>query len=122
MDSLIILMIEEEQPEGLSARKLVAESAKHNVITAYSAEHGLHMLKRFPLVDAVLVHAGILSRHKNLVDEVRALVRGVPVILANPYGTPIHADVDHVVDSHRPEQLLNVLKDKIRSRAGMGTS
>ena len=58
MKSLVILMIEEEQPEGLSARKLVVETVKHNVLTAYNAEDGIDLLKRFPNVDAVLVHAG----------------------------------------------------------------
>lgn len=57
MRSLVILMIEEEQPEGLSARKLVVETVKHNVLTAYNAQDGIDLLRRFPAVDAVLVHA-----------------------------------------------------------------
>jgi len=36
LKSLVVLMMEEEQPEGLSARKLVVETAKHNVLTAYT--------------------------------------------------------------------------------------
>jgi hypothetical protein len=30
-------MIEVEQPEGVSSRKLILETARHNVITAYTA-------------------------------------------------------------------------------------
>lgn len=46
--SLVVLMIEAEQPEGISSRKLVVETAKHNVITAYNPETGLKLLRRFP--------------------------------------------------------------------------
>jgi hypothetical protein len=31
---LVVLMIEVEQPEGVSSRKLILETARHNVITA----------------------------------------------------------------------------------------
>jgi len=53
---LVILMIEVEQPEGVSTRKLVLETARHNVITAYSTDTGLRLLRRFPNVDVVVVH------------------------------------------------------------------
>ncbi len=59
MKSIVMLMIEEEQPEGLSARKLVVETAKHNVLTAYKAEDGIEPLRRFPNIDVVLVHASL---------------------------------------------------------------
>jgi hypothetical protein len=49
-------MIEVEQPEGLSTRKLVLETARHNVITAYTAEGGMELLHRFPNVDVIVVH------------------------------------------------------------------
>jgi response regulator RpfG family c-di-GMP phosphodiesterase len=54
---LVVLMIEVEQPEGVSARKLVLETAKHNVITAYSGKSGLQLFHRFPNVDAVVIHS-----------------------------------------------------------------
>jgi hypothetical protein len=34
-------MIEVEQPEGVSTRKLVLETARHNVITAYTTDTGI---------------------------------------------------------------------------------
>ena len=52
--ALVVLMIEEEQPEGLSARKLVVETAKHNVLTAYNAKEGIDLLRCFPNIDVVL--------------------------------------------------------------------
>ena len=74
--SLVILMIEEEQPEGLSARKLVVETVKHNVLTAYNAKEGFDLLKRFPNVDAILVHSRELAKRPSLLTEVRSLVSG----------------------------------------------
>lgn len=43
----IVLMAEVEPPEGLSARKLVLETGKFNVITAYSVEEALETLVAF---------------------------------------------------------------------------
>ena len=38
---LSFLIIEAEPSDGLSTRKLLLESAKHNVITAYSGKEGV---------------------------------------------------------------------------------
>ena len=43
---LVILMIEVEQPEGISARKLILEAARHNVLTAYSGRVGIELLRQ----------------------------------------------------------------------------
>ena len=64
MKSLVVLMIEMEQPEGLSSRKLIIETAKHNVLTAYNAEVGLDLLRRFPNVDLALVHSSLLQQQQ----------------------------------------------------------
>src|SRR4051812_2283525 len=40
------LIIESERSDGLSTRKLLLESAKHNVVTAYSGKEGVEMYKR----------------------------------------------------------------------------
>lgn len=109
MKSLVILMMEEEQPEGLSARKLVVETAKHNVITAYNANDGLDLLKRFPNVDIVLVHAGLTLKRPAILSEVRTLCPGKPIILATPFANDSRPEADFVVDSHRPHDLVKLL-------------
>jgi hypothetical protein len=96
--SLVILMIEEEQPEGLSARKLVVETVKHNVLTAYNAKDGVDLLRRFPNVDAILVHSGQLAKWPNLLGEVKELCPGKPIIL----------------DSHQPPALLKLLGEDMQ--------
>jgi hypothetical protein len=107
--TLVILMIEEEQPEGLSARKLVVETAKHNVLTAYNAKDGLDLVRRFPGVDAVMVHARLLGTTPDLLEQVRSLCPRKPIILASPYADDGRPEANYVVDSHRPHELVKLL-------------
>jgi hypothetical protein len=109
VNSLVILMIEEEQPEGLSARKLVVETAKHNVLTAYNASDGIDLLRRFPNVDIILVHSGQLSRHPEILQEIKADCPGKPIILASPFAQETQPEATYVIDSHRPQDLLLLL-------------
>lgn len=109
MKSLVILMMEDEQPEGLSARKLVVETLKHNVLTAYDADGGMDLLRRFPNVDMVMVHAELLTRHPTLLTDVRALCPDKPLILASPYAHDMRPEVNYVVDSHKPQDLIKLL-------------
>jgi len=112
--SLVILMIEEEQPEGLSARKLVVETVKHNVLTAYNAKDGVDLLKRFPNVDAILVHAGQLAKRPSLLTEVGTFCPGKPIILASPFAEELRPEATFVVDSHKPAALLKVLGEDLQ--------
>lgn len=114
MKSLVVLMIEMEQPEGLSSRKLIIETAKHNVLTAYDAEVGLDLLRRFPNVDLILVHSSLLMRRKGLLSEVKSLAQKVPIVLASPFKTETHhPEVRYVVDSHNPQELLTLLSEYV---------
>ncbi len=115
MRSLVILMIEEEQPEGLSSRKLVVETVKHNVLTAYNAKDGMDLLARFPNVDAVLVHAGQLHKRPSLLTEVRELCPDKPIILASPFADEFRPEANFVVDSHKPQALLKLLGEDLQS-------
>ena len=104
-------MIETEQPEGLSARKLVVESAKHNVITAYTYSDGLELLRRFPAVTAVLVHA-LLPNCETVIREILSIAPNLPVIVASPSGEGLFEGAQYIVPSHQPAALLNLLASK----------
>ncbi len=108
MASIVVLMMEEEQPEGLSARKLVVETAKHNVLTAYTLSDGLDLLHRFPNVDVIMVHSRLLDQKPDLMGEVRRTCPGKPIILASPFGNDTRAEADFVVDSHKPHDLVQL--------------
>ena len=114
MKSIVMLMIEEEQPEGLSARKLVVETAKHNVLTAYNAEDGIELLRRFPNIDVVLVHASALEERHDLLGEVRAIAPRVPIILARPGGNQSRSEARYILDSDQPHQLITLLTDGLQ--------
>ena len=109
--ALVVLMIEHEQPEGLSARKLVMETAKHNVLTAYTPEEGLDLLRRFPNVSLVLVHAMVLD-HLPLLREVRDIAGNIPIVVASPQPSHSYEGADFVVSSHDPQALLDLLAER----------
>ena len=109
---VIVLMIEVEEPEGLSARKLVLETSKHNVITAYSGHTGIQMLKRFPDVDAVVVHVDVANpKFNQVVKELREIRPDVPIIALSPIGSQSLPGVNYVIPSHEPQAILKVLAD-----------
>jgi hypothetical protein len=116
---LVVLMVEVEQPEGISARKLILETARHNVITAYSEGDAVKLLQRFPNVDLAVVHTELEG--KAFESTVRRL-KGVrpdlyiaaisPVVSAEPEG------VNTLLSSHNPQELL----DFLAKRFGAATS
>lgn len=67
----------------LSTRKLLLESAKHNVLTAHSAKEGEEMFKRFPNVDAVVVDSGLKDKRR-LAKQVKERNRDIRIICLAP--------------------------------------
>ncbi len=108
MHSLVVLMIETEQPEGLSARKLVVETAKHNVLTTYSGKDGLEFLHRFPNVDTVMVH-GFLPTCQDVINAIVEMNPNMPIIVATPVTGKEFPGATYVIPSHDPAALLRVL-------------
>src|ERR1700692_3947670 len=53
------LVVDREFPGSISTRKLVIETAKFNVLTAYSAEEAMELLERSPAVSGVVIDDGI---------------------------------------------------------------
>ncbi len=114
MNSLVLLMIEPEQPEALSARKLVVETEKHNVLTAYNTDVGMDLLRRFSNVDAVFVHVDCLRGRPTLLQEIKKLAPGKPLVVASPSGTHIPPEADFVVDSHQPGAMVQLLSGPLQ--------
>jgi hypothetical protein len=115
MNSLVVLMIEPEQPEALSARKLVVETAKHNVITAYDAVVGMGLLRRFPNVDLVLVHVHCLHKHPQLLKEIKDFLPRIPLAVASPSGLSRFPEADFILDSHRPDAIVDLLAGPLQA-------
>ena len=108
----IVLMAEMEPPDGLSARKLVLETGKFNVITAYSVEEMLDTLKTFPRVNATVLHASI-CKEMSCNDAIEELKKHNPVMMVIALRTTDaqrYKGADHHISSHEPQELLNLLR------------
>ena len=104
---LAFLIVEAEPGQGLSTRKLLIESAKHNVLTAYSAKEGLKMFKRFPKVDVVVIDSE-LKDNERLAREVKEQNLDIRVVcLAARVGAKAPW-ADQTANPHDPAQLLEM--------------
>jgi DNA-binding response OmpR family regulator len=104
------LIIESERTDGLSTRKLLLESAKHNVVTAYSGKEGVEMYKRFPHVDAVCIEAELPDLKSSAVAEgIRKLNPKIRIVGLSPRLAARCEWADETIDSHDPGALLEVL-------------
>lgn len=111
-----VLMIEPEMPESVSARKLVLETAKHNVITAYGGVEGIALFKRFPGVDAVFLHSELNDYDcAKVAKQIRAANATIPIVVLSPTGhTRCGAEITRVLPSHEPQRILDYMSEQLR--------
>ena len=107
---LAFLVVEAEPAQGLSTRKLLLESAKHNVVTAYSSEEGIRMFKRFPGVDAVVVDSE-LKGNERLAAWVKEQNPKIRIVCLSPREGAETSWGDETVNSHDPAALLKMLEE-----------
>ena len=105
------LILDPEHAASISTRKLVIETAKHNVITAYTSQELLETLEMFPKVSGVILNANVRDMPcAETAARIKQRSPRMPVIAVGPPdGTPCDA-VDHAVSNFDPQQLLDVLK------------
>jgi CheY-like chemotaxis protein len=105
------LVIDHEYPGSISTRKLVIETEKLNVITAYSAQDAIQALTRFPAVDGVVMDDRVEGLPcEELIKRLRAIRNDVPIILISPTGFETCGGEDHHVSSFDPKDLLAKLQ------------
>jgi DNA-binding NtrC family response regulator len=105
------LVVDREYPGSLSTRKLVIETAKLNVITAYSAREALDTLQRFPDVNGVIIDLGVTDMtSEDLVVGIKKLQPKLPVIIISSPGFDDCPDADYHLESFQPAKLLDILK------------
>jgi DNA-binding response OmpR family regulator len=103
-------MAEPESEDGISARKLVLETGKFNVITAYSTREALEELELFPKINAVILHCELLDKPDQIATAAKKRNPKMQVIALSPRTTRVK-DADHHLSSHEPQELLNLLRD-----------
>ena len=105
------LVIDREFPGSISTRKLVIETAKFNVLTAYSGKEALQIFKRFPAVDGVVLDGGIDDiSAEELTGELKELQPKIPVIVIAVPGFDGCPAADFHLESFNPAKLLEILR------------
>lgn len=105
------LVVDREHEGTISDRKLVIESAKFNVLTAYSGVEAIQMLRRFPAVDGVVLNAEMHDMpRESLVGSLREVVPNLKVIVVGRSWNDSSNEDNLWVDALDPEALLAALR------------
>lgn len=111
MNRPCFLVVDREYSGSISTRKLVIETAKFNVLTAYSADEALDTLRRFPALDGIVMDAEMPEMPcPDLVLTIKHINPAVPVVIVHrPLSEPC-TGADHQLDTFDPKQLLSLLQ------------
>ena len=102
------LVIDREYSGSISTRKLVIETAKFNVITAYSGAEAIQALAKFPRVDGAVLDVGVTDVPcGELIQRLKELQPQLPVIAVGKHGC---YGADHSVESFDPKSLLDLIE------------
>jgi DNA-binding NtrC family response regulator len=105
------LVIDREYSASISTRKLVIETAKFNVVTAYSAAEAVETLSAFPKINGVVLDAGIRDMTCcDLVARIKEFDAKLPVVVISSPGTHECPQADHLLESFEPARLLALLQ------------
>lgn len=120
------LVVDREYPGSISTRKLVIETAKMNVLTAYSAAEALDMLERFPAVNGIVVEMGVEDMSsEELVRGIKKAAPKLPVIAIAAPGASGFSDADFHLESFQPRSCSSSSRRcsrKRRQRLSNGTN
>jgi len=104
------IVMDVEHSGSISTRKLVIESAKLNVITAYTGAEALETLKKYPAVDGMVCNTEVRDMPvRKVVEAAKKMNPKLPIIVIGPEGDTIVEPVYHV-RSFDPRRLLDVLQ------------
>lgn len=110
------LVVDREFPGSISTRKLVIETAKFNVITAYSGMEALEVLRRFPALDGVVMDGELDDiPAEYLTQELKKIEPKLPVVVICSPGYADCPSADVHVESFAPAKLLEALR-KLKPR------
>lgn len=107
-----LLIAEPEPIHAISARKLVLETAKFNVITAHSGKETLEFLQKFPNVDGIVVHSEMRDvEASKLFGNLKTIDANKPTILLMSGVARSRMHADHTLPSDEPDSLLQLLRE-----------
>lgn len=105
------LVVDNEYPGSISTRKLVLESAKLNVLTAYTADEAIRTVERFPNIDGIVLDTQLKGRPcAEVIGLLRNSQKNMPIITVSPSGhDPCGGEQFHV-SNFDPKQLLEAVR------------
>jgi CheY-like chemotaxis protein len=107
---LVVLMVEVEHPEGISSRKLILETARHNVLTAYNEDDAVDLLQRFPNVDLAIIHTELQGREfESTVRRLKEMRPNLYIVAISPRASGKLEGVNAVLSSYNPQELLEFI-------------
>ncbi|XCB23707.1 response regulator [Tunturiibacter gelidiferens] len=105
------LVIDREFPGSISTRKLVIETAKFNVLTAYSGQEALEIFTRFPAVSGVVLDGGLDDLScEEVASKIKLLQPKVPIIVITAPDSNNCPLADYQLESFDPAKLLEILR------------
>jgi CheY-like chemotaxis protein len=105
------LVIDREFPGSISTRKLVIETAKFNVLTAYSGKEAVEVFTRFPAVSGVVLDGGLDDiTCDEVAEKIKLLQPMVPIIVITTPGFKGCPAADYQLESFEPVKLLEILR------------
>lgn len=106
------LVVDREQFGSISTRKLVIETAKFNVITAYSAHEALATAAKFPNLDGAVIDAGMRDMPcAELIVKLRELLPAASLVVVGDTNLHPCPGATRQVDSFDPKRLLGILQE-----------
>jgi CheY-like chemotaxis protein len=105
------LVIDHEYPRSISTRKLVLETAKYNVITAYSADEAVDTFRHFPNVAGVVMNGSMDGMEcASLAKALREIRQEVLLVVTSSRSVIDCDSVDHQLWNFDPAALLELLQ------------
>jgi DNA-binding response OmpR family regulator len=105
------LIVDREFPGSISTRKLVIETAKFNVITAYSGAEALATFERFPRLNGIVLNSDMEDIPcSRIIQKLKTLDAKVPVLVISAPGASWCEGADYLLESFDPKQLLGTLQ------------
>jgi CheY-like chemotaxis protein len=105
------LVVDNEYPGTISTRKLVLESAKLNVLTAFTAEEAIRTIQRFPNIDGIVLDTQLKSGAcAELIEQLRSAQTNLPIITVSPSGHDPCGGEQYHVSNFDPKQLLEAVQ------------
>ncbi len=111
MNRPCFLVVDREFPGSISTRKLVIETAKFNVLTAYSGREALEIFERFPSITGVVLDGGLEDVScGEVAATLKSIDPAIPIIVIAAPGFVDCPAADHHIESFEPGKLLGVLQ------------